>query len=363
MINNRLAALSAVTSVFFAGAGLAADLPSLKAPPPPVIPPPPVWTGFYAGMNAGYGGGVSTSASTVAVPVFDGIALQANALDPQRQLAGTGLVPGIAALANSGFTNLNQSGFVGGVQVGYNYQWGSNFVLGVETDFQGATLRGTGSYAGAASDSIAWKDPVFTGLAPCSLTGCNFSRTVLGSGEVTARTDWIGTVRGRLGYLVTPTLLIFGTGGFAYAGVQASATHASTSIGTLTGANDARFPVPFPYSQFNGTYVVSSVPGAGTISGTRTGWTAGGGVEWMFMPNWSLKAEGLYYDLGSARLQSSPVNLLSPFNINLGGINVSQGQVVVSNAPLTRVRFEGVMARAGVNYHFNFSAAPVIAGF
>jgi outer membrane immunogenic protein len=186
----------------------------------------------------------------------------------------------------------------------------------------------------------------------------------LGFGHINAATNWLGTVRGRLGYGVTPTLLVFGTGGVAYGGIRASATHSSISIGTLTGANDALFPQPFPYSIFNGTHVVPSIPGAFNYSGTRVGWTAGGGIEWMFMPNWSLKAEGLYYDLGSVALQSSSVNLLSPLTINLGGINVRSGQLLVANAPITRVRFGGVIARVGINYHFTWGApAPVVARY
>jgi opacity protein-like surface antigen len=356
-----LAAAAAMT-----GSAFAADLPSRGAPPPAYVPPAPIltWTGFYVGLNAGYGRGVSSNATTVSLPVFDGIASAANTLDPARQLAGTGLVPGITALANSGVANLRQSGFIGGGQVGYNYQWGPNVLLGVEADLQGTTIRGSGDYAGTSQDSIAWKDPIFPGLAPCSLVGCNFSRTALGFGHINAATNWLGTVRGRLGYGVTPTLLVFGTGGVAYGGIRASATHSSISIGTLTGANDALFPQPFPYSIFNGTHVVPSIPGAANYSGTRVGWTAGGGIEWMFMPNWSLKAEGLYYDLGSVALQSSSVNLLSPLTINLGGINVRSGQLLVANAPITRVRFGGVIARVGINYHFTWGApAPVVARY
>jgi outer membrane immunogenic protein len=109
---------------------------------------------------------------------------------------------------------------------------------------------------------------------------------------------------------------------------------------------------------------VPSIPGSAIFSGTRVGWTAGGGVEWMFMPNWSLKAEGLYYDLGSVALQSSSVNLLSPLTVNLGGINVRAGQLLAANAPITHVRFGGVIARAGINYHFTWGApAPVVARY
>src|SRR3954464_8650949 len=138
----------------------AADLPSRSAPPPAYVPPAPIltWTGFYVGLNAGYGAGVSSNATTVSRPLFDGIALAADTLDPPRQLVGTGLVSGITALANSGVADLRQNGFIGGGQIGYNFQLGPSFLVGGEADFQGATIRGTGSYAGLSQDSIAWKD-------------------------------------------------------------------------------------------------------------------------------------------------------------------------------------------------------------
>jgi outer membrane immunogenic protein len=357
--------VSAIALAFSAGTAFAADLPSRKEAPvyiPP--PPPPMWTGFYAGLNAGYGWGTTTNAPTVGSPLLDGVALAANNLDPLRQIAGTGLNNGGTALANSGIANVNQNGFIGGGQIGYNYQWGPNFVAGLEADIQGTTIQGSGGYSGASQDSIAWKDPVFPGNAPCSLNGCIFTRTPLGYGQVTAGIDWMGTVRGRLGYLVTPTALIYGTGGLAYGGVHASATHGGVMGATLTGANDAQFPTPYPYSKYNGTYAVPMIPGAGNYSNTQVGWTAGGGVEWMFMPNWSVKAEALYYDLGCANIYSSPVSLVSPLTVKLGGINVTSGQPLIANSPVTHIKFDGVIARAGINYHFNWGApAPVLAKY
>ncbi len=345
---------------------LAADLTPIAGSTPVYTPPPPppMWTGFYAGLNAGYGWGTTTSAATAAAPLLDGIALEANALDPRRQLAGTGLIPGMTALANSGFASINQNGFIGGGQIGYNYQWGANVVAGLEADMQGTTIQGGGGYTGASQDSIAWKDPIFPGLAPCSLNGCLFNRTALGFGRISAGVDWMGTVRGRLGYLVTPTMLVYGTGGLAYGGAHASASHTAFTIGALSGANDAQFPVPFPYSRLNGAYFIPLLPGAAHYSDNRVGWTAGGGVEWMFMPNWSVKAEALYYDLGSAAVYSGPVTLVSPFTIRLGGISATTGQLFAANAPVSHVKFDGVIARAGVNYHFNWGpAGRVLASF
>jgi outer membrane immunogenic protein len=322
-------------------------------------------------LNAGGGWGTTSDATTVSAPLLDAVASAADNLDPKNQLHGTGLINGRTALANSGVANVNQSGFIGGGQIGYNYQWSQNFVAGLEADIQGSTIRGRGSYTGASQDHIAWLDPIgippivvvggipLPNAGPC-WAGCNFTRSALGFGQVTAGVDWMGTVRGRFGYLFTPTMLIYGTGGLAYGDVHGSAIHSGVMQGVLTGMNAAAFPVPFNYAQFNGTYTFPIIPGAGSYSNTKVGWIAGGGVEWMFMPYWSLKVEALYYDLGNAAISSSPVSLVSPFTIHLGGVNVSAGQLLIANAPVTRIKYDGVIVRAGVNYHFNWGAPPAV---
>jgi outer membrane immunogenic protein len=191
----------------------------------------------------------------------------------------------------------------------------------------------------------------------------------LGLGEVKANTNWIGTIRGRLGYLVNPNFLVYGTGGLAYGGVTASSTN--YVIGRLVSATET------PSDALNQNIPISTIPGQGNISATLVGWTAGGGVEWMASQNWSIKAEALYYDLGSVSMNSSPIvglkpdlsamlqNNLIPVNpsvlSSLFGYNV--GAPATANVPVTRVRFDGVIVRAGVNYHFNFSAAPVVAKY
>lgn len=86
----------------------------------------------------------------------------------------------------------------------------------------------------------------------------------------------------------------------------------------------------------------------------------------MFLPNWSLKAEALYYDLGSVGVASSPVVAVSPIAVPaiVLGTAVAAGQPLIASSPLSRLKFDGVIARAGVNYHFNWGApAPVLAKF
>jgi outer membrane immunogenic protein len=144
-----LAALSA-SSAF------AADLPSRTAAPVAPIAAVPVftWTGFYVGVNAGYGW---------------------NSSDPTLYNPATGIT----------YSASNDGGFVGGGQIGYNYQMGS-VVLGIETDLQYADITKTST--------------VFVGATPYTI-GHNM--------------DWFGTVRGRIGFAFDRALL-YATGGLAY---------------------------------------------------------------------------------------------------------------------------------------------------
>jgi outer membrane immunogenic protein len=170
-------------------------------------------------------------------------------------------------------------GLIGGT-LGYNWQ-ASNIVFGLEGDGSWADINGSttgGGFCGGASPN-------------CS-----------------AKLDALGTVRGRLG-LAFNNLLPYVTGGLA--------------VGDLHGAE--------------GDIAANGAFGAG--SATVTGWTVGGGLEYMFMPNWSLKAEYLYVDLGNHTI----------FNDNVGG-----GVLVAE-----RERFSTNIFRGGLNYHFNFGGGPV----
>ena len=301
--------LAAVSLSALAGSAFAADLPSRKEPvvAPVVVP---MWTGMYAGLNAGYNWGVNSSAYS------------------QNWGAPGGQIPGYtpnAPIAMDGVAPNTQSGFIGGAQFGYNYQM-SNFVIGAEADISGTNTRGTGNTSGAVNDGPVAVTTPFSGTA---------SGTTVGRTTVQAGVDYIGTIRGRIGYLWSPTLLVYGTGGFAYGGAWANVGQLASSAGSVAQSS---------------TYAVSGSTlwvGGGQQNQLLTGWTAGAGAEWMFMPNWSLKGEALYWDLG--RMNVNTVSYLST------GDTLGWGR--------TNVNYAGVMARAGVNYHFNFGAAPVVAKF
>ena len=144
-----LLASVAALGLVAAGAASAADLPSRKGPvaAPVYMPPAFSWTGFYVGANAGYGWG------------------NVNA---------------------NGWANVGDlDGFVGGGQIGYNYQMGQ-FVIGAEADFQGADLT----------------------------SGNNL-------GLVRVKTEYFGTVRARVG-VAFDRFMPYITGGWAYGNVKTS---------------------------------------------------------------------------------------------------------------------------------------------
>jgi outer membrane immunogenic protein len=145
---------------------------------------------------------------------------------------------------------LDSSGVIGGVQTGRNWQFGS-IVLGIESDIAARHLEANGSI-------------VVLGVLPVTIT---------------EKQDWLGTVRGRLGYAMG-SWLVYGTGGFAYGDLAHHVTE------TVAGV---------------------SVLAAGPAM--REGWAAGGGVEWAINPRWSVGAEYIHVDLGS-------VNVAGPLGIS-----------------------------------------------
>jgi outer membrane immunogenic protein len=217
---------------------MAADLgpapaPYYKAPPAP--PPVWSWTGLYIGANAGWIGSTSNSITNTGTDTGTG---------------GLGAALGFGAIPGS--IGISHSGFIGGGQIGYNWQWTPNWVVGLEADFDGLA---------DPSSTVIAAFPGGGGFVPLQ-TG--YARAL----------DTLGTVRGRLGYLWSPSLLWYATGGLAYG---------DTKLQTAFGC-------------------AACVPPASTsvlTSSTLTGWTVGAGVEWRFAPAWSVKLEYLYVDLGS----------------------------------------------------------------
>ena len=307
-MKTKLAATTAIILVSSLGSAFAADLATKKAPPAPA--PTPIWKGLYAGLNAGGIWGNNNSISTSTYPA--GTYANTNAI---YWAPGNGSV---ASNAN------NLSGFIGGGQIGYNWQptfSGYNFVAGFEADIQG--IAGTGN----GQRNRFWISPASE--ADNSLQ--NYSNT-------TGSLNFLGTVRGRVGWLATPTLLVYGTGGLAYGGVNFKNT--TTTIET-TSAGAAQW----------------LATGSATSNNTQVGYSAGGGVEWMFMPNWSAKAEYLYYNLGD--ISASGTQFLQPL------IATTNPNAQYFRTSSFSGQISGNIARAGVNYHFNLgpTSTPVVAKY
>ena len=288
--------LLASASVALAGSALAADLPS-QAPPSVYVQPAPIWDGFYVGLNAGgaWGGGSAVTTTDYPTSFFPG---WNNELELSTALANTML-------------GTNKAAFTGGGQIGYNYTPSPNWLLGLETDFQGI--------AGANSTAATGAAGLFRFCDICS------QETIPSVSTATKGIQYLGTVRGRIGYEFMPTMLVYATGGLAYGGVKSS-----TSI--------------WQNNLFDGVPHTAGFASYGNYSNARDGWVVGGGGEWMFLPNWSLKAEYLHYDLGRATY----------------GMGKLAFTVLYASLPLASTGFNGNIVRAGINYHFSFGAPSAV---
>jgi outer membrane immunogenic protein len=159
---------------------------------------------------------------------------------------------------------LNASGDFGGAQIGYNYQSG-NFVFGVEAD---------GSFANIVTNGVT--DPVF-GVP----------------GSVGYRDDGLASLRGRFGYAMNG-LLFYGTAGGGWIHGRATTLYAAPGNPELVGVTEQNW---------------------------RGGWAAGGGVEWGFLPNWSVKVEYMHFGVGSTTYFGA---------FNTGNINVETFKIGVN---------------------------------
>ncbi|MFG1302069.1 outer membrane protein [Xanthobacter sp. V3C-3] len=235
LVTTILAALSAGTSAH------AADLatkPITKAPAAAAFS----WTGFYVGVEGGYGWAQNNFS---------------NSFDP--------INPGTLSLQDAEYDL--DGGLIGG-QIGYNYQI-NNIVLGIEADAAWANITGSGSY--------------FNGVAPSCIQS---------NDPCSSKIDALGTITGRLG-VAFDRVLLYAKGGAAWA--TTSQTAGSTNIA-------------LPFLNYSATTDL-----------TRWGWTAGAGVEWAFLNNWSAKVEYNYMDFGSEQVTFNfvPNTFINPYSATL----------------------------------------------
>jgi outer membrane immunogenic protein len=279
---NRMSIGIAALASFVATGALAADLP-MKTPytkAPAYVEPVFNWTGFYVGGNVGYSWGNSDNSTTL-----------------DRFNSGLPLVAGVNG-TNTSRDNVN--GVIGGGQFGYNWQM-QNWLFGLEADIQGSGERGSSTIT----------------CVGCADVGTDIVTTL------NQRLDWFGTARGRIGALVTPTVLLYATGGLAYGEVKVGGSVAGNGAGGNT------------------TVVLAD------SSSTRVGWTLGAGVEGVISGNWTAKLEYLYMDLGTVSGGPVPLTGILVNARQLPGLSFSS-------------RFTDNIVRAGINYHFN---SPVVAKY
>ena len=244
----RCAAFAAVTVLGFASAASAAA---------------PVWnwTGFYVGGNVGYGWGRS---------------------DAHLTITDTG-----NTFSFTQSDTLHIDGVIGGGGIGYNWQY-MNWVFGLEADIQGSGQKGDATFICPAG--VCSTPPVTT--------------------TVTEKLNWFGTVRPRLGWTVTPNIMLYATGGLAYGQITESGTITNGTASTTFDAHK-----------------------------TSAGWTLGGGVEGQLVGNWTWRVEYLFLEL-----KEPTVNVVT----SIPGPGRLPPPDVVQIDPL----FRDNIVRAGINYKF-----------
>ncbi len=202
----------------------AADLPPRPMTVAPIVAPVCCeWAGFYLGIHGGAGFGQTS-------------------FDPAFVSSSPELLQFVPP-------NARPTGAVFGGQAGYNWQW-ARLVGGLEADFSWTDMN--------TSSDFALPEGALNG----EFDGFKFGRSV--------RIEDLASLRVRLGYLIYPCLLFYGTAGGALGNSRLS----------------------------TGQVEPESVGVSATSTTTMFGWVAGAGLEWQFWPHWLLRGEWLHYDFG-----------------------------------------------------------------
>ncbi len=271
----------------------AASAADMAVKAPPIVPPP-VYSWTGFYVGGQVGSGWGTSQTTVDVGnTFIG---------PPVNNTINGLIPGALNLFIP-LPQVQMNGFVGGGQAGYNWQTGV-FVLGVEGDILWSGIKGTTS---------------------CILVF-----------NCTNEVKWIGDITGRLGVTVGDRGLVYIKGGAAWADASVGINQSAAVVGPGFAA----------FGAVNGS-----------VSKTVFGGTLGAGVEYGFLPGWSVKLEYDYFDFGKEHM-NIPVTAA-------GGIAIVGGPALAGaigiHSPIS-VDEKVHTVRIGVNYHFNWGQ-PVVARY
>jgi outer membrane immunogenic protein len=267
IMKNLFCGTAAIIGLTMGSAAFAADMPVKARPAPVAAPVVYSWTGCYIGGNVG-GGWARTR---------------------QTQI---GKVGGIAIIPPNDFGESDGDSIIGGGQIGCDYQFGGNWVVGAQGMFDFGKIN--------SSHVVPTAFPGFP----------------VGAFNSVNTTKGIFTATGRVGYLFAPAALAYVKGGAAWT------------------RND---------HIFNGT-IPAPFLSESAIRVDRQGWTVGGGLEWMFAPNWSVFGEYNHVDFGREN------------------VSFIAGPATVGAPDVVRTRLTIQQALVGVNYRFNW-AGPVVARY
>jgi outer membrane immunogenic protein len=247
------------------------------------------WTGFYGGINGGF--------------AWERVKARDNTSDTFTTVEAPGAGPNDGdetpnfSASSATRTRINSQGGFGGGQIGYNWQapggfkdGPSSWVFGVEADIEGMNISGKRTVAVPRFD--------------------NAGNPIVGTLDLSSKGEFYGDFTGRLGYAFD-NVLFYAKGGAAFL--------------------DSKFDF-------------SSNGLSGSTSGTLWGYTAGGGVEYMFRPNWSLKAEYLHFDFRSASASTSKTGAC---------VAADPGDDVCTRTSTEHVKFNPTLdtVKVGINYH------------
>jgi outer membrane immunogenic protein len=267
----------AAASLWCSGVQLSAAA-DLALPTKEPLPPAFSWTGFYVGANVGAGFGTTESTLNIAPP------------NPILTALAGGAVPPITV--NLPIASQSTNGFLGGGQAGYNWQVWPFLVVGIEGDFDGASLQGN---------------------APCLVVfACNVKH------------NWQADIAGRVGVIAVDRALIYLKGGAAWERSNYSLGN-SITVGGAAG----------------GTAFLNA-----SANATRTGGLLGMGIEYKFLSHWSTKLEYNFIDFGN-----QTVNF--PIAAGITGVTLPPAitAALAGGVPVTLREYQHII-KAGVNYEF-----------
>lgn len=276
-----VAAIAAITAPVSAATVTPAEAPAFASS----------WSGCFVGANAG--------------PAWTGG--KSNYQDPNTTGDPINGLPGPFGTKTyiPAPTETHASGGVGGGSIGCNWR-SHQWVFGIEADYDDENISRSESAVGPLGSYLPGK---------ASVTLSDF----VGTANEQVTLGWLSTVRGRIGFALQDRLLLFATGGLATGDIK--------SQGSVNLSNNTFYET---WSGSNAT--------------VKSGYTLGGGAEWVLSDHWTAKMEYLWYDLGHS---SHPLNCITG---NLGGAPCNPFIYPTLGNSLSEVN--GSIFRLGVDYQF-----------